>query len=321
MNDIDALMEAESSNPPASGVDLDRVLRKGRRRRRRRAFAGYAGATLTAVAVVAIALVAGNVLAPATTRQQAGVPPGSETDPEALLGVWAVAGSGERGDVRLRFDAGGLRLVIECGSLLGQWAGNTLGQFVAGIHGSTDGCDPSRSTSTPAWLADAASFRVDTDAAVLMDGRGGILVRLSPRPQSEVSALLDDGPEALTRFRVMASPAPLPPGLTPATAESLVGLWLTTDDAITRPRTPSLRVERDSSWEATDGCNFSRGRWIAGPGGLVMATAGRSTLVACSNDPIPERFPSARRVGFDGELLVLVGPDGTEIGRLRPAPR
>ena len=51
-----------------------------------------------------------------------------------------------------------------------------------------------------------------------------------------------------------------------------------------------------------------------------MATGGVSTLIACGGDITPALFQSARRAGFDGEILVLFDGTGKELGRLRRPP-
>jgi hypothetical protein len=323
MNDITSLLNAESANPPPSGVDLGRVLRQGRRRRRRRAVVISAGASLTAVAVVGGVILAATFVAPdpeSPAAQGTDVPPPPSNyhaaDPLALLGVWAVTETGQPGEPKLRLNTRELRVVQDCGDLMGEWRANAAGQIIADVNASTDGCE----VGAPAWLAAAAGFRVSGDA-VLLDANGKTLARLTPLPDSAVPDILVEGPEAVDAFRGWANPAPLPAGITPATGQSLVGLWLTPSGQGGRPAAPSLRFKPDGRWEGSDGCNGLGGRWSAGPDGLVMATGGPSTLIGCDNDNTPALIQEARRAGFDGGQLVLFNAGGIELARFRPGPR
>jgi heat shock protein HslJ len=325
MNEITSLMNAESANPPASGVDLELVMSRGRRRRRRRAVAVSAGASLTAMTVVATLLVAGNLFRGGPSSRPGPPGTGSSTDPVALLGVWAVSGTDEPGEVRLRLGAREFHAVLACGGLLGSWKANGAGQFLATVDATEGECDVAYGKepgAMPGWLGGAAGFRVDAAEAVLLDRQGKVLARLSPRPESDVPTVVPDDPEAVAAFRAAsADPAPLPGGLTPATPQSLAGLWLPVDPGPERPRRPSLQIKADGTWEGSDGCNGMAGRWVGGPDGLVLATVGPMTLMACDNDPTPGMFAEAARAGFDGEALVLVSAAGTEMARFRPAPR
>jgi heat shock protein HslJ len=323
MNEITALMHAESANPPAPRVDLDLVMSRGRRRRRRRAVAVSAGASVTAMAVVAALLVAGNLFRGGpTSRPGPGGP--SDTDPVALLGLWAVSDTDERGVVRLRLGAREFHAVLGCGGFAGAWRTNAAGLFladVAVIEGRCTDIYGRERGAMPAWLGHATSFRVSGDEAFLLDANGAVLARLSPRSEADVAPVAPDDPAAVAAFRAAsAMPAPLPAGLTPATSQTLVGQWLPLDPGPTRPQQPFLGVKADGTWEGSDGCNGLAGRWVGGPDGLVLATIGLSTLMACDNDPTPAMFAEASRTGFDGEVLVLVDAAGAEMARFRPAP-
>jgi hypothetical protein len=324
MNDITSLLNSESANPPPSGVDLSKVMSQGRRRRRRRAVFLSAGASLTAVAVVGGVLVASSLVNPGSSLPAApgsasgpGTVPAPAADPVALLGVWAVTGVGPSSEAKLRLNSREIRVVQDCGELMGEWRANAVGQFVADIHASTDSCG----IAAPSWLADAVGFRVEGGDVALLNAAGAVLARLTQRPSSEVPEVVVEGPDAVAMFRRWANPEPLPGRFTPATPETLVGRWLTMSGRGDRPAEPTLRFHPDGRWEGSDGCNGLGGRWIAGPDGLVMATGGPSTLIGCDNDNTPALIQEARRAGFDGEQLVLFGPDGTELARFRPGPR
>jgi heat shock protein HslJ len=326
MNEITSLMHAESANPPASGVDLEVVMSRGRRRRRRRAVAVSAGASLTAMAVVATLLVAGNLFRGGSSARPApdpGAP--SDTDPVALLGLWAVSGTDERGEVRLRLGAREFHAVLPCGGLFGEWKVNAAGQILMALAGTEGGCDqayPESSGYLPGWLGGATSFRFEGGDAVLVDANGTVLARLSPREESDVAPVGPDDPAAIAAFRAASvDPAPLPGGLTPATSASLVGQWLPLVPKPGNPRPASLQINADGTWEGSDGCNGLGGRWAGGFAGLVMATAGIMTQIGCDNDLTPGMFAGATRAGLDGDVLVLVDGAGTEMARFRPAPR
>jgi heat shock protein HslJ len=326
MNDITALMHAESANPPASGVDLAQVMSRGRRRRRRRAVATAAGASLTATAVVATLLVAANVFRGGPSSPPPGSAPGatSDTDPVALLRLWTVSGIGER-DAKLRLGAREFHAVLPCGGFFGAWKANAAGQFLADLAATEGGCDTvygSESGHLPRWLGGATSFRFEGDEAVLLDANGAVLARLSPHPESDVAPLGPDDPAAIAEFRAASvNPAPLPDGLTPATSPSLVGRWLPLDPKPGQPQPAALEIKADGTWEGSDGCNGMGGRWVGGRDALVIATIGPSTLIGCDNDMTPSMFAAASRAGFDGDELVLVDATGAELARLRPAPR
>ena len=51
----------------------------------------------------------------------------------------------------------------------------------------------------------------------------------------------------------------------------------------------------------------------------IVASVGGSTLVGCDGAYAPGWLASARLAAFDGDVLVLVGADGKELGRLTRA--
>jgi hypothetical protein len=118
--------------------------------------------------------------------------------------------------------------------------------------------------------------------------------------------------------RAYAAAAPLPARLTPVTAASLLGRWRP-DPALAKvnPLSPYVEFRDGGQWQGSDGCNGQGGRWAAGPAGAFVATSGISTMIGCDNVPVAAWMDSARRVGLDGKILVLLDGAGKEVGRLR----
>ena len=92
--------------------------------------------------------------------------------------------------------------------------------------------------------------------------------------------------------------------------------------------TPWVDFNADGTYSGSDAANGIGGRWAA-EGGAFFATSRPQTLVGCysSSDSgaglgIPEIvdwITAARAAALDGATLVLVDPDGTELGRLHRA--
>jgi heat shock protein HslJ len=112
-------------------------------------------------------------------------------------------------------------------------------------------------------------------------------------------------------------PARVPTGLQPADHSSLVGRWVPLPgDDVQRPEQPMLDLRADGTWTSSDGCNGTLGRWTTGDGGRVLATAGGTTQMGCTNVNVAATFYTASRAAFDGTVLVLLDASGTETGRL-----
>jgi hypothetical protein len=60
-----------------------------------------------------------------------------------------------------------------------------------------------------------------------------------------------------------------------------------------------------------------RSLWREPDEGSVLATMGLTTLIGCDNVDVPSWFATARRAGFDGDVLVLSSGRGVEIARMR----
>lgn len=222
-------------------------------------------------------------------------------DPSILIGSWQVADAGDQPGAVVQFGAGDVQVQVECGRLLGSWRANPLGMFVAGIHGWDGQCI---GDAAPEWLASATGFRDHDDGPQLLDRDGEVTARLVPTGTPQPG----ESPQPY------ATPAPLPPDLAPADAESLLGRWRPVESPASRA---FLELARSGEWSGSDGCNGQGGRWVAGPDGALLATGGVSTLIACDNQvPVASWMTTAARAGFDGNELVLLDVDGNPVGRL-----
>jgi hypothetical protein len=76
--------------------------------------------------------------------------------------------------------AGDLLLWRQCGWLMGAWRANQEGLFVAHVSGGSGDCASGESNLTPKWMRAATSYRIETDARVLLDARGDVVARLLP---------------------------------------------------------------------------------------------------------------------------------------------
>jgi hypothetical protein len=266
--------------------------------------------TVIGLAVLVLAA-CGQPADPAAPRGPAPTPVG----PAALLGTWAVSGIDAEGVV-LTIDPTGFELRDGTGVRFGSWRADPSGTFVAsvtGARGATAG-EP----GTPPWLAAATTVAADGSDLVLRDAAGAQSARLTPQP----------GPPPVPgRPEVRSEPAaPLPAGLVPAERSRLVGRWVPADPRPGRaPQPPHVELAADGAWTGSDGCNAAAGRWTSGPDGLLLATSGPQTLIACEGMVgVPGWLALATRAGFDtgsadDAVLVLLAPDGAELGRLRPA--
>ncbi|MFJ8582086.1 META domain-containing protein [Micromonospora sp. NPDC093277] len=254
---------------------------------------------------------------------------GPPQDPVALIGLWTVAeADGGAGDVlRLGSAPGdGLRLFGRCGAHMGTWRADVNGLFVADLWGTSgpgDGrdCQPGPEPADT-WLHHAVAFRVEADGPVLLDDRGGRVARLlagaKPTPGPDTLASLAEPPEVTDEARRAFAPAAaLPAALTLASRKSLLGRWMPVDGRRGGPKAAYVELRADGGWRGSDGCNGQGGRWVAGPGGALLATDGVSTLIGCDNLPVGTWLASARRAGLDGDVLVLLDAQGKETGRLR----
>jgi heat shock protein HslJ len=244
--------------------------------------------------------------APGTTVVATGA-----ADPAGLLGAWTLADAGADAAAEVSLEPGRLSIKQDCGELNGDWRADTGGLFVAHLYGAS-GCrlpaDPD-----PDWLRHAVAFRAEGADRVLLDAAGSPVARLRSAAASAgiVAWKLDERTQ-----RRFGPAAALPQRLTPAARTALTGRWVPAAEA--GGGRAYLELLADGSWRGSDGCNGVGGRWVAGPGGTVLAVGGASTLMACAGSPVGNWFEQARRAGLDGRTLVLVDDRGEETGRLLP---
>ncbi|MEU3456126.1 hypothetical protein ABZ671_21405 [Micromonospora sp. NPDC006766] len=252
-----------------------------------------------------------------------------QADPVALIGSWTVAqADGGAGDVlRLASDTdGGLLLFGRCGVRMGTWRADVNGLFVADATGSSvsdnaRGCGPD-TEAAGGWLDRAVAFQVDGDSRVLLDGQGMRVARLlpgaKPTPGPNLLPSLAAPPTVTDEVRrALAPAAALPATVTPAGRDALLGRWVPADGRRDGSQAPHVELRDDGEWRGSDGCNGQSGRWVAGPDGALLATAGPSTLIGCDNVPVGSWLSAACRAGLDGQVLVLFDAQGKETGRLR----
>lgn len=242
------------------------------------------------------------------------------TDPLALIGSWTVTQAPEEPGAILRLAAGELTLFRACGYVMGQWRATGDGLFVG--HTFSGACGPD-AVATPAWLRLVSGFRQDGDAQLLIDEQGETVARLLPgarptpgpnlAPEAAASPVVDDAAR-----RVLAPASPLPASLRPAGRSDLLGRWVPAGSGRQNAARASFaEFVSDGDWRGSDGCNGGSGRWVSGPAGTLLATAGAATLIFCDSPPVPSWLAQTYRAGFDGDVLVLLDQTGKELGRLR----
>jgi hypothetical protein len=246
-------------------------------------------------------------------------------DPAGLIGSWTVTEVDEDEGAILRLASHDARLFDRCGVWLGSWRADAAGLFVAGLFGLSGpdgiaGCAVT-TDSTPGWLSRATGFRTDGDSRILVDDRGDPTARLLPGAKPTAGPYLAQSevepPVVTDEVRRSFAPAvELPASLPPAARAGLTGRWVPVGD-----RAPEVYVElgADGHWNGSDGCNGTSGRWVVGPAGALLATSGPTTLVGCAGVPVGSWLGNTRRAGLDGDVLVLLDAQGSEIGRLRRA--
>ncbi|SIN28859.1 hypothetical protein [Micromonospora cremea] len=263
----------------------------------------------------------GGSQAPTPDRSRdSGAVDSSRVEPVGLIGNWTVTAPDPDSSGILRLapvDQGGLSWFGTCGTAMGTWRADTNGLFLAGVP-KNPASGERRCRLAPDWLRQATSFRFEGEIPVLLDDQGREVARLlpgaKPTPGPHVVPSLAEPPMVTPEVRQAFTPAVgLPPHLKPASRDDLRGRWVPVG-----PARGSAHVElrNDGEWRGSDGCNGQHGRWVAGPDGALLATAGPSTLIGCRSVPVATWLSEASRAGLDGEVLVLLTAKGTETGRL-----
>lgn len=274
---------------------------------------------IAALLVVVAALATGCSSPPvAAPRDLPTPPPPAEGGPIDLVGLWRVADAeGEGPAVWLRLDAGEFQLWRDCGMIRGSWrAGGEL--IAASTYSASGECAGGGELRSVPWLDATVRYEKDGDRWILRDADGDLTASLfidgAPAPIETAAEFYTEPPEIDARVReYFAAATTLPPGLQPATADSLPGRWEPLESYATDPH---VDVAPDGTWTGTDGCNGGSGRWALGDAGDLVATAGVSTAMACEGANVPWFFASAALAGFDGAELVLLDGSGAELGRL-----
>ena len=234
---------------------------------------------------------------------------GRPVDVAELVGSWSVSGTGAE-DAVLVIDS--TRFEVRSGRDVryGGWRGDSSGLFVAHVSSAGAG-PPPPDMSTPPWLEEATAVTRAGSDLVLLDAAGEPTARLSP--------LAGPPPPPGGPAGHFGPAAPLPAGVEPNERSRLVGRWEITDrgQAARAPQPPHVDLAAEGSWTGSDGCNGGGGRWVSGPGGVLLATGGPMTLRGCDGmAAVPGWLTSTARAGFDGATLVLFDGDGRELGRL-----
>jgi hypothetical protein len=275
------------------------------------------------IGLVAVGLLAACAAPTGSAEEPVGPSSGSTSspsDPLALIGAWTITEADEEQGAVLRLVTGDLTLFRACGYAMGHWRATPDGLFIGHMFGGSCGSD---AIATPAWLRRANGFRQDGDARLLLDEQGQTVARLlpgaRPTPGSSLAPYEAAPPVAdEAARRILAPAAPVPANLRSAVRSDLLGRWIPADGRRRNGnQEPFVAFAADGEWRGSDGCNGGAGRWGSGRAGALLATAGLSTLIACNGVPVPSWLAQTYRAGFDGDVLVLLGQTGEELGRLR----
>jgi heat shock protein HslJ len=169
------------------------------------------------------------------------------------------------------------------------------------------------------WLERVSGFVAVSGGYELVDASGHTVAALTidgaPKPIATAAEFFAQPPpitpEVTKAFR---TPSPLPAGVEPATAEALLGTWVPVAYQVSTD--PHVTFTADGRWKGSDGCNGGGGRFAVGDAGMMLTTAGPSTLIGCEGAPVPTWLGQATSAGFDRGWLLLFGLDGNEVGRL-----
>jgi hypothetical protein len=260
--------------------------------------------------------VAGCAAAPALVMSDGAGP--ATPDPATLVGWWRVAdvpgGTGIGQTVLL--DPTAIEVLDGGVALDGTWRADPDGRLVAHIDSGRSALDLAGTGAdlAPPWLAAATGFRVDGADRVLLDGTGAPTARLVPLAPTAGSGAVDPGrPVDPAERRAFAPAAPLAAPLRPAEPAGLAGRWVPADGS----GRAHVELAADGTWDGSDGCSATGGRWVAGSdGGFLAAAAAVHTLIACPDGAdLGGQLSTARRAGLDGADLVLQDVDGGVVAR------
>ncbi|PYG01959.1 hypothetical protein SAMN05216184_101424 [Georgenia satyanarayanai] len=269
--------------------------------------------TVTALALaLALAVASGCVSGP-----ERPIAPEDAADPAELVGLWRVRGAGEPRDTWLRMEAGAFQLWRGAGFDDGGWDASRS-TIVATAWGHV-GEDHGAGARDADWLLGAHTYRVTEDGWQLLDDDGDPVATMTvdgaPQPIASASdvfaAALEVGEEEREALR---APQPLPEELSPATAGRLTGRWGPAEG--TYETDPHVVLHDDGSWAGSDGCNGVWGDWALADAGWLLSTGGPSTAIGCDGAPVGSWVAGAALAGLDGDVLVLLDRDATELGRL-----
>lgn len=309
---------------PPVHLDVPGALRAGRGVRRRRVVVPAALlATTGAVAIALLPTTSGGDEVPAMETPATPVEQ-PVNDPLGLVNLWRVSAPGEAEDTWLRLEAGTYQLWRDCGFVEGGWEASGTAFVASDPFGFSEGCYPSPDVSVP-WLREASAYRAEGDGWVLVDAQGQALAELAvdgaPEPIDTAADLYAAPPEVDDRTRaLLAEPSELDDGLMPVDGEALLGRWEPPGATETGyGEVPYVEFQPDGTWSGTDGCNGGEGVWAVDAAGRLLATSGPSTLVGCGGVDVPSWVAGAARAALDGQVLVLVGPDGDRLGVLARA--
>ncbi len=251
-------------------------------------------------------------------------------DRRELLGLWRVRGAADEPEpVWLWLDDYGSYIVFrECGQAAdGTWTVVDGHIMAAGLWPAPwTGCAPAVRNVAP-WLTGAQRYAAADGGWMLLDDDGVVRAILEPAEGSgdlpeaavEYLAMLRDRPGPSSGAEDGDAPPALPADLRPARPEELVGRWILEPGRLDPKggnEEPYLAVARDGSWHGTDGCNETDGIWRVVEGGLLLVQGGPTTRMICPGFSMQGAFERAERAGFDGEVLVLIQPEGEDLVRL-----
>ncbi|PRY67665.1 META domain-containing protein [Glaciihabitans tibetensis] len=280
---------------------------------------------LLALALTGSAL-AGCAATPATRSDRnpdspplAGAGVGPESAAIGLVNLWRVSGAaGEGVDTWLRLDVPEFQLWSDCGLVVGSWL-TTETLFVATTSGASSGCASGGGIPGVPWLESVVSYSASGDGWQLSNSDGEVVATLTldgaPEPDPNAAEIYTKPPVITDAVRAaMHQAAAVPPGLTPATGDELIGRWVPVAYSVSTG--PHVVFNADGTWTGSDGCNGGGGRWVADDAGAFLAAAGPSTLMGCEGAPVPYWVAQARSAVIDDGWLLLLDASGSEVGRL-----